>query len=62
MDFHKVDAALRRVGEILNRRPLVVRVGQDNQYYAITAEDLLMGRASEAPTQRIQPSGKPMKK
>ena len=50
------------MGEILNRRPLVVRVGQDNQYYAITAEDLLMGRASEAPTQRIQPSGKPMKK
>ena len=30
MDFHEVDATLRRVGEILNRRPLVVRVGQDD--------------------------------
>ena len=31
MDFHEVDAILRRVGEILNRRPLVVKVGQDDQ-------------------------------
>ena len=49
MDFHEVNATLKRVGEILNRRPLVVKVGQDDQYYAITAADLLLGRASEAP-------------
>ena len=49
MDFLEVDTTLRRVGEILNRRPLVVKVGQDDQYYAITATDLLLGRASEAP-------------
>ena len=48
MDFHEVDATIRRVGKILNRRPLVVKVGQDNQYYAITAADLLLGRTSEA--------------
>ena len=30
MNFHEVDSTLRRVGEILNRRPLVIRVGQDD--------------------------------
>ena len=47
---NKVDTTLRRVGEILNRRPLVVKVGQDDQYYAITPADLLFGKASEAPS------------
>ena len=49
MDFHEVNATLKRVGEILNRRLLVVEVGQDDQYYAIKATDLLLRRASEAP-------------
>ena len=56
MDFHEVDATLRRVGEILNRRLLVVEVGQDDQYYAITAADLLLGRASEAPAGTEEPT------
>lgn len=47
---NKVDTTLRRVGEIFNRRPLVVKVGQDDQYYAITPADLLLGKASEAPS------------
>ena len=49
MDFQEMNEILKRVGEILNRRLLVVEVGQDDQYYAITAADLLLGRASEAP-------------
>ena len=49
MDFHQVYATLKRVGEILNRRLLVVEVGQGNQYYSITAADLLLRRASEVP-------------
>ena len=56
MDFQEVDATLRRVGEILNRRPLVVKVGQDDQYYTITAADLLLGRASEAPAGTEEPT------
>ena len=47
---NKVDATLRRVGEILNRRPLLVKVGQDDQYYAITPADLHLGKVSETPS------------
>ena len=55
MNFHDVDATLRRVGEILNRRPLMVKVGQDDQYYAITQADLLLGKASEGPSSTDEP-------
>ena len=48
MDFHEVNATLKRVGEILNRRLLMLEGGQDDQYYAITAADLLLKRPSEA--------------
>ena len=56
MDFHEMDATLRRVGDILNRRPVVVKVGQDDQYYAITPADLLLGRLSEAPACTEEPT------
>ena len=49
MDFQEMNEILKRVGEILNRRLLLVEVGQDDQYYAITAADLLLRRASGAP-------------
>ena len=54
MNFHEVDSTLRRVGEILNRRPLVVKVGQDDQYYSITPADLLLGKAAEAPSSTVE--------
>ena len=63
MDFHEVDATFRRAGEILNRRPLVVKVGQDNQYYAITAATYSWrGHQKRRQAQRSQPTGKLMRK
>ena len=33
----------------------MVKEGQDNQYYAITPADLLLGKASEAPSSTEEP-------
>ena len=62
MNFHEVNSTIRRVGEILNRRYLVVKVGQDNQYYSIIPADLLLGKAAEAlsPAEAPSPAEKPV--
>ena len=49
LDFHEADAALRKVGEILNRWPLSIRSATEDNYYAITPGDLLLGRAAGLP-------------
>ena len=55
LDFHEADAALHRVGEILNKRPLAVRMSTEDSYHAICPADLLLGQASEAPQDFREP-------
>ena len=55
LDFHEADAALHRVGEILNKRPLAVRMSTEDSYHAIFPADLLLGQASEAPQDFREP-------
>ena len=45
----------RRVGEILNRRPLTIRAATEENYYTIKTADLLLGRASSAPEDKEEP-------
>ena len=55
LDFHQADAALRRVGDILNHRPLTIRASTEEEFYAITPADLLLGRATDQPEDRKRP-------
>ena len=55
LDFHEADGALHRVGEILNKRPLAVRMSPEGSYHVICPADLLLGQASEAPQDFREP-------
>jgi hypothetical protein len=45
LDFHEMDSALHEVAFILNSRPLGARTSQDGNFYSITPNDILLGRA-----------------
>jgi hypothetical protein len=42
--FNQFDSVLHRVSSILNDRPLTVRVHEDDQFVAISPNDILLGR------------------
>ena len=44
-----MDAALRRVAKILNKRPLTVRAPPEDSFHTISPADLLLGHAAGAP-------------
>ena len=58
LDFHQADATLRRVGAILNHRPLSIRSATEDNFYSITPADLLLGRATDRPEDFKEPDFK----
>jgi hypothetical protein len=49
LDFHELEALLARAAFLINSRPLSVRLTGVDEYYSITANDLLLGRAVRSP-------------
>ena len=58
LDFHQADGTMRRVGDILNHRPLIIRAATKELFYAITPADLFLGRATDRPEDTIEPGFK----
>ena len=58
LDFHQADATMRQVEDILNHRPLTIREATEEQFYAITPADLLLGRAINQPEDTREPDFK----
>ena len=57
LDFHEFDGVLHRVAFIINSRPLAVRSSGEQEFYSITANDLLLGRASRPRGLQTEPGG-----
>ena len=49
LDTHKLEALLARASFLINNRPLNVRRTGSEEYYSITANDFLLGRAARSP-------------
>ena len=49
LDTHKLEALLSRAAFLINSRPLSVRKTGEDEYYSITANDFLLGRAARSP-------------
>ena len=46
LNFHELDALFHQVAKILNSRPIGVRYFTDDNFHAITPNDLLLGRSA----------------
>ena len=49
LDTHRLEALLSRAAYLINSRPLNVRRTGGEEYYSITANDFLLGRAARSP-------------
>ena len=57
LDLHQFSAVLLKVAAIINSRPLSAKAGVEGDYHAISASDILLGRAGrkrlQAPTEDV---------
>ena len=58
LDFNEFESTLYQVADTLNSRPITVRASPDGEYFSISPNDILLGRAGRTEKNRLgRPTG-----